>query len=132
MTEITILIPSDCLSKSSTLSSAKDGSGRLAGQNIRAVIFLHQNRKACISLHAIKESLSTGKIFQLSPLIILNKIVSKIKYNVEKSYVDRLDARKPRDFNLFKTSHEFFVSISRSETSLLKLNIALLIGVLYL
>ena len=30
----------------------------------------------------------------------------KVVYNVEKSYVDRLDARKPRDFNLFMTSHE--------------------------
>ena len=34
---------------------------------------------------------------------------SKVVYNVEKSYVDKLDARKPRDFSLFNTSHEFLI-----------------------
>ena len=34
-------------------------------------------------------------------------------YNVEKSYVDRLDARKPRDDNLFITSHEFLIDQKR-------------------
>ena len=33
----------------------------------------------------------------------------KVVYNVEKSYVDKLDARKPRDFSLFNTSHEFLI-----------------------
>ena len=29
--------------------------------------------------------------------------------NEEKSYVDKLDARKPRDFSLFNTSHKFLI-----------------------
>ena len=53
-----------------------------------------------------KENLLFGEFFQLSPL---NKIVYKAVYNEEKSYVDRLDARKPRDVNLFITSHEFLI-----------------------
>ena len=30
-------------------------------------------------------------------------------YNVKISYVDKLDARKPQDFSLFNTSHEFLI-----------------------
>ena len=30
-------------------------------------------------------------------------------YNVEKSYEDKLDARKSRNFSLFNTSHEFLL-----------------------
>ena len=30
-------------------------------------------------------------------------------YNVEKSYVDKQDARKPRGFSLFNTSHEYLI-----------------------
>ena len=33
----------------------------------------------------------------------------KVVYNVEKSYVDRFAAQKPRNFNLFVTSREFLI-----------------------
>ena len=39
--------------------------------------------------------------------------MGKVVYNVEKSYVDKLDARKPRDFNLFNTSREFLIDQNR-------------------
>ena len=38
----------------------------------------------------------------------LIRLLCKVIYNVEKLYVDKLGAQKPRDFNLFNTSHEFF------------------------
>ena len=42
--------------------------------------------------------------------VINNKqVMSGTKYKVEKSYIDRLDAWKPRDFNSFNTSQEFFI-----------------------
>ena len=39
----------------------------------------------------------------------LIRLWGKVVFNVEKSYVDKLDARKPRDFRLFNTSHEFLI-----------------------
>ena len=44
---------------------------------------------------------------------MLNKIVGQVVYNVEKSYVDKLEARKPRDYSLFNTSHEFLIDQKR-------------------
>ena len=35
--------------------------------------------------------------------------MGQVVYNVEKSYVDKLDARKHRDFSLSNTSHEFLI-----------------------
>ena len=43
----------------------------------------------------------------------LIRLWGKIVYNVEKSYVDKLDAQKPRDFSLFNTSHEFLIDQKR-------------------
>ena len=39
--------------------------------------------------------------------------MGQVIYNVEKSYVDKLDARKARDFSLFNTSHEFLIDQTR-------------------
>ena len=48
-----------------------------------------------------------------STSLSLIRLWGKVVYNVEKSYVDRLAARKPRDFNLFITSHEFLIDQKR-------------------
>ena len=53
------------------------------------------------------------KILSIKPislsLISLRGVGGKVVYNVEKSYVDRLAAQKPRNFNLFVTSREFMI-----------------------
>ena len=48
-----------------------------------------------------------------STSLSLIRLWVKVVYNVEKSYVDKLDARKPRDFSLFNTSHEFLIDQKR-------------------
>ena len=55
-------------------------------------------------------SLALRKILSIkSTSLSLIRLWGKVVYNVGKSYVDRLDARKPCDFNLFITSHEFLI-----------------------
>ena len=44
-----------------------------------------------------------------STSLSLIRLWGKVVYNLEKSYVDKQDPRKPRDFNLFITSHEFLI-----------------------
>ena len=45
-----------------------------------------------------------------STSLTLIRLWGKVVYYVEKkSYVDKLDARKPRDFTLFNTSREFLI-----------------------
>ena len=48
-----------------------------------------------------------------STSLSLIRLWGKVVYNVEKSYVDRLAARKPHDFDLFITSHEFLIDQKR-------------------
>ena len=48
-----------------------------------------------------------------STSLSLIRLWVKVVYTVEKSYVDKLDVRKPQDFNLFKTSHEFLIDQKR-------------------
>ena len=43
------------------------------------------------------------------PIALRGPAVYNGVYNGEKSYVDRLAARKLRDFKLFITSHEFLI-----------------------
>ena len=60
----------------------------------------------CLALHAILRELSLWKVLSIkSTSLSLIRLWSKVVYNVEKVYVDKLDARKPRDFSLFNTSH---------------------------
>ena len=55
---------------------------------------------------------SLWKILSITPTrLSLIRLWGKVVYNVEKSYVDRLAARKPRDFDLFITSHDFLILI---------------------
>ena len=57
-----------------------------------------------------KGSLPFGKFFSIkSTSLSLIRLRGKVVYHVEKSYVEKLDARKPRDFSLFNTSHEFLI-----------------------
>ena len=44
-----------------------------------------------------------------STSLSLIRLWDKVVYNVEKSYEDRMDARKPRDFKLLITSHKFLI-----------------------
>ena len=57
----------------------------------------------------IKRTFSLEILSIKSTTLSLIRLWGKVVYNVEKSYVDRLDSRKPRDFNLFITSHEFLI-----------------------
>ena len=61
-----------------------------------------------IIIYAIQREPSLWKILSIKSTSLI-RLWGKVVYNVEKSYVDRLDARQPRDFNLFITSHEFFI-----------------------
>ena len=45
--------------------------------------------------------------------LFLIRLWGKVEYYVEKSYVDRLAARKLRDCKLFITSHQFFIDQKR-------------------
>ena len=61
-----------------------------------------------------KESLPFWKVLSIkSTILSLIRLWGRVVYNVEKSYVDKLDARKPRDFSLFNTSHEFLIDQKR-------------------
>ena len=57
-----------------------------------------------------EENIPFGKILSIqSTILSLIRLLGKAIYNVEKSYADRLDTRKPLDFNLFNTAHEFLI-----------------------
>ena len=61
-----------------------------------------------------KENLLFGKKNSIkSTSLSLIRLWGKVVYNVEKSYVDRLAELKPRDFNLFITSHVFLIDQNR-------------------
>ena len=52
--------------------------------------------------HAISREASLWKVLSIkSTNLSLTRLWGKIVYNVEKSYVEKLDARKPRDFSFF-------------------------------
>ena len=48
----------------------------------------------------------------------LIRLWGKVVYNVEKSYVDKVDAQKPRDFSLFNTSHDFLIYQNRNSSNI--------------
>ena len=70
-----------------------------------------------IIIRNIKRILSLEILSIKSTSLSLTRLWGKVVYNVEKSYVDRLDARRPRDFNLltkkevYRTFHRLFHSI---------------------
>ena len=71
-------------------------------------------KKAFLSLHSILKEPSLWKVSSIkSTSLSLIRLWGKVVYYVEKSYVDKLDARKPRDFSLFSTSHEFLIDQNR-------------------
>ena len=60
-----------------------------------------------------KENILFKILSMKSTSLSLIRLWGKAVYNEEKSYVDRLAARKPRDFNLFIISHEFLIDQKR-------------------
>ena len=54
-----------------------------------------------------KENLPFGKLSVKYTSLSLLRLWGMVVYNTEK--IDKLDARKPRDFSLFNTSHEFLI-----------------------
>ena len=56
----------------------------------------------------IKRTFSLENSLKCTSLSLIG-LWDKVVHKKENLYVDRLDARKPRDFNLYITSHEFLI-----------------------
>ena len=55
-----------------------------------------------------------------STILSLIKLWVTVVYDVEKLCVDKLHARKPRDFSLFNTSHEFLIDQNSKPSGVMK------------
>ena len=87
--------------------------GRHLGRHLEYIEMLNVARVA--SLRFFKDNICTTRIHKEKKFKIKFQVLLKFAQNlpdyneVEKSYVDKLDARKPLDFNLLRFSPEFLI-----------------------